>query len=262
MIEDRPEPDRDPDPDRAGSLDGAHLLSRELDRVHAELVTARHQLREKDRQQQAASEREAVLLSELQHRVRNMLAVTRSLLTRTVAAGGSIEDIVAHFERRLDVLARYQSTQAFGPSRAIDLETIIHDELVTISAASDLRVTVGGPQVLLRHDTALLVGLAIHELATNSIKFGTLSTTDTRSALSISWGQHEGRITFVWDECRIRILGGAPARIGFGRNFIEQALPYQLGARTFFETGPGRLTCTIEFPIHAEAVPGRLGGAY
>lgn len=210
--------------------------------LRAQLATARRAL-------QAAEAREHALRGELQHRVRNMLAIVRSIFARTVAAGGDIEDVSNHFKGRLDVLARYQVARSITPDGSADFETMARDELQVAQAASDPRVTCEGPEIRVPQDIAQLLGLALHELVTNSIKFGTLSLPPDRGTLAIRWCVEAGSFRLSWRERGMAVLGAAPLRQGFGREFLEQALPYQLGARSAFAITPGMVSCDIHVPL-------------
>jgi two-component sensor histidine kinase len=212
--------------------------------IRAELAQAREAL---DRQR----ELEKMLRGELQHRVRNVLAVTRSIFARSVDTAATLEDLANHFQGRLDVLARYQFSRLHEPSGSADLETMICDELQSFYAAADPRIALSGPEMRLGHDAALAIGLALHELATNSIKFGVLGAADGRGKLRIEWRNDGERLRICWDETGIPILASAPLRSGFGREFIEQALPYQIGAETRFALKPGGLCCEIGIPLGA-----------
>ena len=218
--------------------------------IDAELCAAR------EAAERRHAEREAMLRSELQHRVRNTLALVRSIFARSVAAGGTIEDLADHFPARIDVLARYQLSWTHEPHGTVDLETMVHDELQSFHPGVDPRIAIEGPVVRLRHKAAQAMGLALHELATNSIKFGTLGL-DGRGKLHILWVRDGERVVLRWEEAGVAVLGQAPLRAGFGREFIEQALPYQLGAETSFDLRPGGLCCTIALPPGAwEEDPG------
>jgi len=214
-----------------------------------ELVETRRALEIAQRELREERERLVLLRGELQHRVRNMLAVVRSIFSRSVAAGGASEDMADHFRGRLDVLARYQLTRAFEPGGSADFETMVRDELQAARSAGDPRILVEGPTVRLWYDAAQLVGLAIHELATNSIKFGTLSSPADRAQLSIRWKVVGDVLRITWHETGVAVLAPAPIRTGFGREFIEEALPYQLGAVTRFDLAPGEFSCTMAFPL-------------
>jgi two-component sensor histidine kinase len=222
------------------------------DGVHAEFARAREALSAADRRHAAGREREAMLRGELQHRVRNALALVRSIFARTVATGGDLEDLANHFQGRLDVIARYQLSRTHEPGGTVDLDAMVRDELLSFHSSADPRVLVTGPEVRLGHETAQVMGLALHELATNSIKFGVLGSSDTRGQLRIAWRAAGGRLHFQWEESGVAVLGAAPFHSGFGREFIEQALPYQLGAESSFVLRPGGLDCTIELPLPAQ----------
>lgn len=203
----------------------------------------------------AVRAREVVLRNELLHRVRNMLAITRSIFSRTVANGGTVEDLSNHFHGRLDTLARYQSFQATGHGSSVDFEQMVRDELHSFQFGDDPVISITGPDVRLGHDVALVAALALHELVTNSIKFGVLSTPERRGRLTITWTLSEDLLTFIWAESGVPVLGPAPLHRGFGREFIEQALPYQIGATTSFELRAGGVHCSITMPLEAVAAP-------
>jgi two-component sensor histidine kinase len=217
--------------------------------LKAQIAQARRELSDLNQSLQQQREREKLLLGELQHRVRNMLAVTRSIFVRTVATGRSLEGVANHFTGRLDVLARYQLTHAHDPGGSADFETMVRDELQSAAAAADPRVHIEGPEIRLAHEAAQLMGLAIHELFTNSIKFGVLSTSAERARLAIRWAVADERLEIEWTETGVAILAEAPISSGFGRIFIEEALPYQLRATSVFELAPGKLICRISLPL-------------
>lgn len=221
----------------------------------SELAATRQALRQAEKQLHIATGREAALRSELQHRVRNMLATVRSIFSRSMASGGSIDDITDHFRGRLDTLARYQSFHSIDPERAVDFEQLVRDELHSFQFGDDPVISIEGSEVRLSQDVAQLAALAVHELVTNSLKFGALSGSDARARLHIGWTVADRLLTFSWSETGVAILGAAPLRRGFGREFIEQALPYQVGAVTKFDLRPGGLTCIITMPLDAVAAP-------
>jgi two-component sensor histidine kinase len=202
------------------------------------------------RQLQESREREAMLSNELQHRVRNVMAVIRSIFSRTLETSESIDDVAMHFPGRLDALARYQAqSAALAVSQSFDLATMICDELVVFAAAGDPRVTINGPDVRLPQRHAATLGLALHELTANAVKFGALSDQQPRGRLGIAWGRAGDRVTLDWIETGVSVVAAAPAPIGFGRDYIEYGLPYQTGAATRFAILPGGVRCRIELAI-------------
>ena len=97
----------------------------ELGALRSELRDALEGIADRDRRAEAQREREQLLRGELQHRGRNLLALVRSIFTRTVETGDSLEEVARHFQGRLDVIARYQPP---GSPRQ-DLERLVRDEL-------------------------------------------------------------------------------------------------------------------------------------
>lgn len=216
--------------------------------LQAELAGAHRELREAETLCRAANDRETLLRGELQHRVRNTLAIIRSIFTRTVAAGGTMEDVANHFCGRLDAVARYQPPASVEPGGTVDLETMVREELHSFQFGDQPNIAIAGEDVGLGLDMAQMIGLALHELATNSIKFGALSP-EGHGSLHIAWRAAEDMLHFEWRETGVPVLGAAPLRRGFGQQFIEQALPYQINATTLFELRPGGVFCTIVAPI-------------
>ncbi|MET4898775.1 GAF domain-containing protein [Sphingomonadaceae bacterium jetA1] len=200
-------------------------------------------------------ERQETLVAELQHRVRNILTIIRSIFTRTVEGGGPLDQVADHFRGRLDSLARTQVVSTRTQSGRVDLENLIRDELLAVGAIQDERLIVTGPDVTLPPYTAESIGLAIHELTTNALKYGALRYAGGR--LAIRWhveaasdGQRE--LIVKWDETGVPAVPVPPVRQGFGTELIREALPYGLGARTQFEFRGGGVLCTISLPMHDE----------
>ncbi len=196
-------------------------------------------------------ERQRILVAELQHRVRNMLTVIRSVFARTVETGGDAEATAAHFKGRLDALARTQVIVTQNVDGTADLETLIRDELLSVAVSDGPNLEIEGPSVLLPAKAIESIGLAIHELTTNSLKYGALKTPNAK--LNIRWNIQDGaggpRLSFTWTEQGVPAVPVKPAREGFGRELIEEALPYRLGAQTKLEFLGGGVRCSITLPI-------------
>lgn len=197
--------------------------------------------------------RQELLVSELQHRVRNMLTVVRSVFSRTFESSGD-EDLADHFKGRLDSLARTQVIVTRSAAGRVDLENLIRDELLSVGEGDRPNLSIGGPDVTLGSKAAESIGLAIHELTTNAVKYGALQVPTAK--LDISWQTNieEGgqqHLILVWQEQGVPTVPIAPSRDGFGRELIEQALPYRLGAKTKLEFLGGGVRCTISVPLTA-----------
>ncbi|NQE64805.1 sensor histidine kinase [Caulobacter sp. RHG1] len=191
-----------------------------------------------------------LMVAELQHRVRNILAVIRSIVSRTAETSETVEDLSAHLDGRLAALARTQVLLTRSPGAGVDLEGLVRDELLA-QVADDQRITIEGPEILLPPKAAEVMTLAVHELATNATKYGALS--DSQGRIDIGWtiAPRDGTnwLRFEWREAGVKIAAAAPRRTGFGAVLIEQRVPYELmgaGALTF---APGGVHCEIAFPL-------------
>lgn len=147
-----------------------------------------------------------------------------------------------HFCGRLDVLARYQLPRASGGDR-LDVESLIRDEFHDFQFGAIGGVTIAGPDAALSSHQAQFFALAIHELVTNALKFGALSGGGGR--LDVTWTVADRRLALTWAESGVAVVGAAPLHKGLGREFIEEGLPYQIGATTGFDLRPGGVYCQI-----------------
>jgi two-component sensor histidine kinase len=181
---------------------------------------------------------------ELQHRVRNTLAVIRSVFARTVATGTSLEEVANHFQGRFDTISRFASGRGIDLEVTYGLEDLIWDELLRYPSGAENEIVVTGPPESLPHHVAQPLALAFHELATNAVKFGALAI-EPHGGLRVDWSRSGGELVIRWQESRVPIVGSAPLRSGFGREYIEQALPYQIKAESSFALEPGGVLCTI-----------------
>jgi two-component system CheB/CheR fusion protein len=105
--------------------------------------------------------------------------------------------------------------------------------------------------VRLKREAAETLALALHELTTNAVKYGALA--EPAGKLAVTWrvlNTSRGRkLSLEWRESGVRALDVKPARSGFGRELIEQGLPYELGATTALEFGRGGVRALIELPL-------------
>jgi len=190
--------------------------------------------------------RQRVLIAELQHRTRNLLAVVQSIAQQTLGSGGSLES----FSTRLDALGRAQSLAGGEMDDQVDLGDIVRLQIEAIGG-TDGKVTISGPRVALGFEQVQTFGLALHELATNAVKHGALR--DGPGHLVVSWqvqrgGRDAPALTLDWRESDVVGLP-EPAKSGFGRELIEKALAFTLHAKSDIVFRPDGLTCRIEMPL-------------
>ena len=134
----------------------------------------------------------------------------------------------------------------------VDLENLIREELLSVGAQDGDTVSIGGPEVLLSPVVAESIGLAVHELATNAVKYGALRTPG--AVLRINWRTNidygEGvRLDLNWIEQGVPAVAVTPARRGFGSELIEDGLPYRLGGESRLEFHGGGVRCALSIPL-------------
>jgi two-component system CheB/CheR fusion protein len=208
-------------------------------------------------EEKQTSGRLQVLVEELQHRTRNLVAVVRAVSNKTIEESTSLEDFKRRYNDRLGAVARTQGLL----SRLDEGERITFDELLRaeLSAHDKIdtyksRLTLDGPEgVRLRSSALQTFALALHELTTNAIKYGALSGTEGH--LLIRWtvqqdAKAEDRLHVEWRESGVKMEEPSLRRAGgYGRELIERALPYQLQAQTSYVLGPEGVHCTITVPL-------------
>ncbi|WP_019517503.1 sensor histidine kinase [Sphingomonas sp. Mn802worker] len=197
-------------------------------------------------------ERYVRLAAELQHRARNILSVIRSVFARTAEVTGDRSDVIDHFRGRLDALARTQVTVTRHADGFADLDTLVRDELIGVGLGDAERVSINGPDVSLPLAIAESMGLTIHELTTNALKFGALK--GSGGSVDIRWRvevDHAGSrlLDFTWSERGVAAVSTDPSRDGFGRELIEEALPQRHGATTSLVFRGGGIHCSIRMPL-------------
>ena len=205
-------------------------------------------------ERERARERQAILLAELQHRVRNVLAMVRSIIRRTASPDMTAEQMAGQLQGRIDALARTQAllTRAIE-RRGVDLENMVREEL-RAQAAPDPKVNLSGPDVTLAPKAAEILTLAVHELATNAVKYGALG--QDAGTVTIKWVRERREdlewLRFEWTETGVQTSPRQAARQGFGTELITRRVPYELEGRGRIEMKPNGVHCTIEIPL----VPG------
>ncbi len=192
-----------------------------------------------------------VLIAELQHRTRNLLAIVQAIAWQTMEHGPAMQA----FAMRLASIGRVQSLIGRSTTDRIDLAEIVRLELAAHGAGAGQRVSVHGPPVWLVLDHVQTFALALHELATNATRHGALAV--ERGTLDIGWtvtggAAGEDLLRLDWQEHGVA-LSQPPNPAGYGRMLIERSLTFSLHARTQFRFGPGGVQCRMKIPLR----PGR-----
>lgn len=202
-----------------------------------------------------AEERQRLLLAELQHRVRNTLGVVRSIARRSAENSANVAEYAMHLDGRLNAFARTQALVTRDPEGGVDLEYLLVEELLAYNAHEGEQLRVSGPSARLQPKAAETFALAIHELATNALKYGALSRPNGR--IEVTWRIDEAsdapQLVFEWRE-----KGGPriepPKRKGFGSELLERTLAFELKGKTELMFDPAGLQCTIKIPLNRRVV--------
>jgi PAS domain S-box-containing protein len=204
-----------------------------------------------------AIEHQSVLLAELQHRVRNIMANIRSIAAGTSQRAKSVPEYADLLAGRLRALARVQALLTRAANISVGISTIVHDEL-SVQAQHEGQYVLDGPDIELSPKAAEILTLAIHELATNALKYGALSAPNGK--VIVQWAAFQKRgapwLSFNWKEEGAPVRQKAarrPHRRGFGSELIEGRVPYELGGRGRVVIESGGARCHLEFPLREDA---------
>ncbi|HEX5212690.1 MAG TPA: HWE histidine kinase domain-containing protein [Pseudolabrys sp.] len=186
-----------------------------------------------------------LLMRELTHRSKNLLAVIQAMARQTARHAGSIDGFLNQFSARLQALAASHDLLVRESWHGASLREIIQSQLAAYIGGGKEQVEIEGDPVVLRPEAAQNLGLALHELATNAAKFGALSVAGGR--VSIDWLQHDNAMELNWREHR-----GPKVKVrrkkGFGSMVIERNLARALDAKVEMAFDPDGFHCHIVIP--------------
>jgi two-component sensor histidine kinase len=181
-----------------------------------------------------------LLLNELNHRVKNTLAIVQSIAALTLK--GVAPDARAAFEERLLNLSAVHNLLTDESWNSTSLASVVRTAL---RAASE-QVSIAGDDLRLRPKSAVALSMALHELGTNALKYGALSREQGR--VSVQWTTEAGRFRLRWKE-----TGGPPVsppgHRGFGSRMIERGLAAELQGEVRIDWRPQGVVCTIDSPL-------------
>jgi PAS domain S-box-containing protein len=202
-----------------------------------------------------SAEHQAVLVGELQHRVRNIMSMIQSMTVRTAETAPSVDDYAELLAGRLMALARTQVLLTRAANAGVNVGELVRQELEAVSEGEG-RYETSGPDVTLSPKGTEVLSLAIHELATNALKHGALSEPD--GSVGVAWRitRQDGAawLSLTWTEARAAPADWtAPVRRGFGTALVERRVPYELGGRGRIEVRPEGARALIEFPLETGA---------
>lgn len=188
-------------------------------------------------------ERQLLLAREVDHRARNALAVVQAIVRLTRAT--SQKSYVEAVEGRIHALAHAHTLLSESRWRGADVVRLVEEEVAPYRGGEPSRVAIAGPAVFLSPEKAQNLALALHELATNSAKYGAMSATG--GTLDVTWTLESGLLTLQWREA-----GGPPVKApkaqGFGSKIMHASIKHQIGGNVVWDWNPAGLRCTLEIP--------------
>jgi two-component sensor histidine kinase len=177
-------------------------------------------------ERERALERQAVLMAELDHRVKNALGMIQALVRASATEGSSVQDFAVALERRIQAMALAHSLLAGERWEGASLRRLITEEIALLAHDVPTRVDLAGDDVTLTPFEALSLSLVVHELVTNAIKYGAFSSGGGTVSIGWSVAKDPSRLLLSWIE-----RGGpapAAAKPGFGMTLIQRTVQYEL----------------------------------
>ena len=203
-----------------------------------------------------AEEQHSLMVRELHHRVKNTLATVQAIMGSTARTAETVEDFKTALIGRIGALAKTHLLLSDENSTGIAFEQLLRNELDAFDDGTENRVRYSGPPVEINSKLAVSLGMAVHELTTNSAKYGSLSVYGGKVDIvwSVTIEATRRVLQFVWVES-----GGPtvkkPTREGFGTRLLDFVLPGQIRAKTEIDYRPEgvRVHVTVPLPVETPA---------
>jgi PAS domain S-box-containing protein len=200
-------------------------------------------------QRKQAEEHQRLLVAELDHRVKNILAQVAVVATSTRRESRSVEQFLRSLDGRIQSMAAAHDLLSSSGWQGVGLNALVHNQMAPYIAGENMKIS--GAEVTLSAAETQAVAMVLHELVTNAAKYGALSTPDGQ--VSVRWdrrtnGHGVGNFLFVWRELGgPRVAREAPR--GYGTRLIRDLIPHELGGRVDLVFASDGVTCTIEIPL-------------
>jgi len=188
-------------------------------------------------------ERQTLLAREIDHRAKNALALVQSIVRLTRA--NNVAAYVASVEGRINALSRVHTVLSQSRWQNVDLRGLIEEEIEPYRTQDPDKIVASGARILLEPAAAQTLALALHELVTNAVKYGALSSISGR--VTLNWDLKPGALLLHWTE-----VGGPtiepPSSPGFGTRIITASIEKQLGGKVHFDWRAEGLQCVLSVP--------------
>jgi PAS domain S-box-containing protein len=199
-----------------------------------------------------AERRQRLLVDELNHRVKNTLATVQSFAVQTLRSAPTVADGRKAFEARLIALSKTHDVLTRQHWEGADVREVVEQAIAPHRAPGQARFRISGPGLMLQPKAALALSLAMHELATNAVKYGALST--QAGSIDIEWQvtRDPKRFRLRWSE-----TGGPkvepPERRGFGSRLVERGLSQDIAGDVRLDFTIDGVMCSVDAPLHEVA---------
>ena len=200
-------------------------------------------------QRKRAEQHQDLLIAELDHRVKNVLARVAVVTMYTRQGSGSMDEFVRALDGRIQSMADAHALLSQNRWLGVGLGDLVHRQLVPYATTANTKV--GGPDITLSAAATQAVAMVLQELVTNAVKYGALSTTD--GGVSVTWDRRTGgdapaSLLISWRE-----NGGPPVtrpnQSGYGTSLIRDLIPHELGGKVELVFAPDGVCCAIELPL-------------
>jgi PAS domain S-box-containing protein len=195
-----------------------------------------------------AERRQDLLIAELDHRVKNVLARVTAAVRQTRRRSGTMDEFVKALDGRIQSIAAAHALLSQSRWHGVGLTDLVRRQLAPYT--TDANAKISGPDTTLTSAETQAVAMVMHELVTNAAKYGALSSPE--GSVSVKWDRTSAGaaaiLTITWRE-----LGGppitAPVKSGYGSNLIRDLIPHELGGTVDLKFSSGGACCKIEIPV-------------
>ena len=194
-----------------------------------------------------AEEHQRVLVAELDHRVKNVLATVSAVAGHTLETSSSMSHFVAALDGRIRSMATAHELLSTRGWRGMPLAELVQREFAAYGSSNNTKID--GPEVMLSAEAGQAFAMVIHELVTNAAKYGALSTKSGR--VSVRWYRKlngSAQLILVWQE-----TGGprveARKKSGYGTGVVRDLIPYEFGGTVDWSFGSEGVQCRLEIPF-------------
>ena len=202
-----------------------------------------------------AEQHQRLLVDELNHRVKNMLTVVISLANQTMRRSRTMEEFSKNYMGRVHALTSAYSLLSSENWQTVALRDIVIEELKPFVASDRINIVVQGPPVPLEPRAALALGMAVHELTTNAVKYGALSIPEGN--VSVTWdielNPDGDQLVLDWVEKNGPRVA-PPAHRGFGTTLIERGLRQDMSAQVELEFAVEGVKARLRAPLQTPVV--------